>query len=108
MPKSRSSYLMNMGRGFMKRFSRKKSRSPLLKWSPGSNSRSPAVPRGSVRRRKSIRTKHVHYRPYVEHVKGNSRSNRVRTGMNTNMFKNLVVKQRNLSLKLKKPLGTRF
>jgi hypothetical protein len=108
MPKSRSSYLMNMGRGLMKRVTQYKSRSPLLKWSPSSNSRSPAVPRGTVRRRKSPRTRHVHYRPFVEHVKNEVRSNRVRTGMNTNMFKNMIVQQRSMSAKLKKPLGTGF
>ena len=107
MPKSRGSYLMKMGQGLAKRFTRKGSRSPLLKWSHSPGSRSPAVARGSVRRHKSIRAP-VRYRPFIEHVKNLSRSNKVRTGMNTNMFKNMVVKQRNPTGSLQKPLGSRF
>ncbi len=110
MPRTRKSYLMNMGRGLLKRMTLKhhksRSRSPVVAikgYSP--SSRSPAVARGTyVHRRSSIRAP-VQYRPYVAHERSTSRNRRARRGVSTNMFKNIVARERQLAKTMKTPLG---
>lgn len=112
MPKSRKSYIANMGRILMRRFTLKKARSnpklSLMNHSPGS--RSPAVSRGTYHRKKASIRAPVKYRPFITTVKSptSRRRSTLREGMNTNMFKNLVVQQRNRTKSMKTPLGSRF
>lgn len=103
MPRTRKSYLMNMGRGLFKRMSLKRhktrSRSPP-------SSRSPAVARGTyVHRRSSIRSP-VQYRTSSQ-PKRTQKSMR-RMGMNSDMIKRMMARQNKLTKTMKVPLGIKI
>jgi hypothetical protein len=101
---------MNTGRGLMKRMTLKKLKRGSS--SPNSGRRSPVVSSCTAQPNKRINYSGINYRPFVTHIKSASRSrsrrNSIRQGMNTNMFKNIIVKQRNRIKAMKKPLGIKI